>query len=89
MPAEGWSILPLAVRVQKRGWPAIWLPLFLLWPLVIVLFCLALPLSLLSPAPGRAVLAVLIASYRVLCALHGTQVEVISSEQSSWNISLY
>jgi hypothetical protein len=82
-----WPLLPLAVRVERRGWPAIWLPLILFWPLILALFALALPLCvLLQPRP---IFAALVATYNMLCALHGTNVEVADSEHSAWSFSLY
>jgi hypothetical protein len=83
-----WPVLPLAMRVQRNGWPAVWLPLIVLWPLIIAVFLLALPMCVLVPAPRRAVFSTLVASYRLLCALHGTTVEVDASERGTWNISL-
>jgi hypothetical protein len=84
-----WPLLPMAVRVKRSGLPAIWLPLILLWPVIIALFCLALPLCVLVPAPRRSVFAVLVTTYRMLCALHGTDVEVSESEHNTWSFSLY
>jgi hypothetical protein len=84
-----WMLLPLAVRIKTPGWPALWLPVFLLWPFVFAVFCLALPLCVLVPAPSRAVFTLLVASYRMLCALHGTEVRVTSPEHSTWVIALY
>ena len=84
-----WPIMPLAVRVKRSGWPALWLPLIFLWPILIAIFCLALPLCVLVPAPRRSVFATLVATYDMLCSLHGTDVEVSVPEHGTWNISLY
>ena len=84
-----WPVLPVAVRIQRSGGPAVWLPLILLWPVIMAVLCLALPMVVLVPAPRRAVLATLVASYQVLCALHGTAVEVNASEYGTWSLSLY
>lgn len=84
-----WGILPVAVRVKRSGWPAVWLPLILLWPLIIAVFSLTLPLAVLAPAPPRAVLAALVASYQMLCALHGTELELKMNEHDSWSLALY
>lgn len=84
-----WALLPLAARVQTPGWPALWLPVFLLWPVIIAVFCLALPLCVLVPAPRRSVFTALVATYHMLCALHGTEVTVTSAKHSTWNVSLY
>ena len=88
LDATSWPLLPIAVRVKRRGRPGIWVPLFLLWPLIIAVFCLALPLCAIWPAPRRSALAALGATYQLLCALHGTHVEVTGSD-GDWNISLY
>jgi hypothetical protein len=84
-----WMLLPLAVRIKTPGWPALWLPVFWLWPVVIAVFCLLLPLCVLLPAPSRAVFALLASSYRMLCALHGTEVTVTSPGHSTWIVALY
>jgi hypothetical protein len=84
-----WPLLPIAARVQVSGWPAIWLPVIVLWPLFIALFCLALPTCVLVPAPRRAMFATLVASYQVLCSLHGTKVEIEEPATGTWNIALY
>ena len=84
-----WPVLPVAARVQRGSWPAVWLPLFVLWPLIIAVFALALTLSVFAPAPRRAVLATLLASYDVLCALHGTTVELEEPAHGYWRIALY
>jgi apolipoprotein N-acyltransferase len=84
-----WPILPIAVRVKKQDFPAVWLPVIVLWPLFIAFFCLALPLCAALSTPRRNVMAALGATYQMLCALHGTQVEVTDSEHGTWAISLY
>lgn len=84
-----WLLLPMALRMKRGRWPAIWLPLILLWPLIIAVFCLALPLCVFVPAPRRSAFALLVASYRMLCALHGTDVEFNADAQRTWTFSLY
>jgi hypothetical protein len=89
-----WRLLPLALRVKRTGWPAIWLPLIVIWPLIIAIFCLALPLCWLwparvSPAAGRRGFATLGASYRVLCAAHGAQFELGERGGNAWDFSIY
>jgi hypothetical protein len=83
------QVLPWVVRVKRGGWPAIWLPLFVLWPIILVVFGLLLPLCLLLPGRARAALAALAASYRVLCATHGAEFELGDPSQGSWTFSLY
>lgn len=79
-----WQLLPLVLRVKCDGWPALWLPVVLLWPVIILAYCLALPLCLLVPAQGRSALGALWASYRVLCATHGTELKI-----ERWSFALY
>jgi hypothetical protein len=80
---------PLAARVKRTDWPALWLPLFLLWPAIFALFCLALPLCLIVRAPRGSLLAALGATYDLLCALHGTDLELSASDNITWTVSLY
>lgn len=87
--AMTWPILPMAVRVKKQHYPALWLPVVVLWPLFIAFFCLALPLCAALTTPRRNVMAALGATYQMFCALHGTEVEVTDAEHGSWTISLY
>lgn len=84
-----WPVLPLAARVKRSRWPAFWLPLVLLWPLLIMVFCLAILLCLLVPAPRRPAFEAVWAAYRMLCALHGTQVKFSEGPQSTWTFALY
>jgi hypothetical protein len=79
------TLPPLLLRVRlvapHHRWPTLWLPVFLLWPLVFVLvLALALPALLLSciiaPRSIGAVLAVVFAAYALLCALRGTLIDV-------------
>jgi len=84
-----WHLLPLAVRVKRGGWPAIWLPLIVLWPVLFVLLGLLVPLCLVLPGRARAALAALAASYRVLCATHGTEFELGDRFERTWTFSLY
>lgn len=89
-------IPPVVARVQVPGWPTLWLPLLVLWPLLLVLFflllCVAVPLAVLHAAPPRAVLSAVFESFHILCALHGTEIRVSTPGQdtdSSWALSLY
>lgn len=84
-----WRSLPLAVRVKRGGWPALWLPLLVLWPLVLALLCLALPLWLLVPAPRRSLAELLVASYQTLCAAHGAEFEFSTPGRSTWTFLVY
>lgn len=74
------------VRVSSRpeAGPGIWVPVFLLWPLWLVvlgLFCLTL-LVLSAATGGRAYRAALAATrelHRLFCGLRGTECEVQSA----------
>jgi len=74
----------LRLRVPARAWPTLWLPLFLLWPLLFLIFalaascgvlvlCVALQVSLARAA--QLVLSV----YALLCATRGTHVDVVGA----------
>jgi len=85
-----WPILPVAARFQCGGWPfAVWLPLILLWPVILALFGLALAVCVLVPAARRAGFATTVASFHLLCALHGTIFELEEPAHGSWRITLY
>jgi len=80
------TLPPALMRLQvvHRSWPSLWLPLFLLWPLLLLFFalaascgvlvlCIALQISI-----TRAVQLVL-SVYALLCATRGTQVDVVGA----------
>ena len=81
-------VLPLFARLRLPHLPALWLPLFLLWPLIALCFALLLPLALLWPAPRGRTLAALGETFLVLCALRGTQITVKNAE-SDFDVSFY
>lgn len=83
-----WPILPLALRLKYGRWPSIWLPLVIFWPLVLVAFCLALPLCLVWPPVRGNAFQTLGATYSVLCALHGAEFE-LGCGSEAWKWSLY
>jgi len=78
-------ILPLFARVQfqreSSRWPALWLPIGLLWPIVLLL---CVPLLVLGYAFAHLVrgyssaryLELCACLYALLCAARGTQVDV-------------
>lgn len=57
------------LRIQKFG---VWLPLFLLWPLALILAPFVLIASLFTRAPP----SFFVEAYRVCCALRGTLIDV-------------
>ena len=74
----------LRLRLTKRdgGWPTLWLPVFLLWPLLLVLFVLAstaviVLLAITGQGSATAALRACGAVYRMLCATRGTHVDVV------------
>lgn len=78
-------IPPLLLRVRlvapRHRWPTLWLPLFLLWPLLLPLvLLLAVPALLLlcvvAPRSIGAWLSVVFAAYALLCATRGTSIDV-------------
>ncbi len=84
-----WHILPVVMRVERGGWPPFWLPLILLWPLLFIVFCLALPVCVLLPSRRASAFATVLATYHTLCALHGSEFELSSPEHGRWKFSLY
>ena len=59
----------LYLRIQKFG---LWLPLFLLWPLALILAPFVLIFGLISGKPLRF----FVEAYRLCCALRGTLINV-------------
>lgn len=84
-----WRLWPLAVRVARLGWPGIWLPMFVLWPLLGAVFLVLVPLCWLVPSRGWSAFSALLATHRALCALHGTELELSLSPGRTWTFSLY
>ena len=79
-------LLPLALRVQAQGWPALWLPLVVLWPIILLLFGVGFLSCLFIPTPKDRLFAALAACYRLLCALHGTRLDLTPQ---GWSFSFY
>lgn len=69
-------LLPMFMRVKLAWAPALWLPLFLLWPVVFSVFVLGSVLALVVPGPAARMFDALRTVWHVLCALRGTRVEV-------------
>jgi len=76
----------MRVRVKERGKKGfrLWLPLFLIWPLGLLVFLLSLPflvvLSVFHSKSRRMVIA-LPALFRTICGLRGLRVEVEDDEE--------
>jgi hypothetical protein len=63
---------PALLKLKFQGLPGLWLPIFLLWPLGLLLL---IPLAILIPfSPGKS-LGVAASLYALICALRGTQVD--------------
>jgi len=86
-------VIPPMVMWFKVQWFGMWIPLFLLWPIVLVLLVLLLPLVFLGMAiAGRlskfwVVLRIILASYSMICSMRGLQIE-IQKENSTLEIYL-
>ena len=65
----------------------LWLPLFLLWPILLVIALIMLPLILLAAIMlwftgwGRMVLGIIPAVFSCLCGLRGLEVDVENNEE--------
>jgi hypothetical protein len=69
-------VLPTLLRVRMGDALTLWLPLFLLWPLVLALFSLLLLVAVLAPGPKGRALACWATAWQLLCATRGTHVDV-------------
>ena len=76
--------LPSILRLRLPHFPTLWLPLFLLWPLILVLFVLlGVALLVLERRAGprhRSVFACLAGLWQLLCATRGMSVDVAAAE---------
>ena len=85
-------IPPMVMWIRFR-WFAIWVPLFLLWPVLVVLWLLFIPFVLLGMlVAGRIsrfwkVLQLTLATYVMVCALRGLRVDV-RSDRTTFQIHL-
>jgi hypothetical protein len=68
--------MPALARIELPHGPALWLPVFLLWPMVFAIFLCGFVLALVVPGPVARSYRSLFAAYRVLCALRGLRAEV-------------
>ena len=84
-------MIPPMVMWIRFHWFGVWIPLFLAWPIMLVLWVLLLPFVLLGMAvTGRAprfwkVLRLTAATYETVCALRGLRVDV-RSDRSTFQI---
>lgn len=84
-------MIPPMVMWIKVQWFGIWLPLFLLWPIVLVLLLLVLPFVFIGMLlAGRAArfwvaIRVLLAGYQMICSVRGLRID-IHKENSTFEI---
>jgi hypothetical protein len=76
------SLLRLRVRTPEHAWPTLWLPLFLVWPLLCLLLVpLALVVLLvaiaLDPRQAARAFALVGALFAVVCGLRGVHIDVV------------
>ncbi len=86
-------MIPPMIMWLKIQWFGIWVPLFLLWPIVLVLLLLILPLVFIGMAiAGRIsrfwiALRLVLAAYTMVCALRGLRID-IHKEDTTFEIYL-
>jgi len=80
---------PMLMRVKIQGEDndfGLWLPLFLLWPLVLILFVVLSPLLLIAiiilwPSGwGKWTLQILKVALGVLCSMRGLRVDILDHD---------
>jgi hypothetical protein len=83
------SIINLRIQTGKRFRLRLWLPLFIVWPILLVLFLLLLPFLVIAEVvmriagTGIRIFAMLGGVVSVLSALRGTVVRVDSPKSDS------
>lgn len=85
-------LMPAFARLRLPQLPALWLPVFLLWPLLALFFALAfalvVPLARLLNAPPRQAVHAVLETFYMLCALRGTRISV-SNADADFDVSFY
>jgi hypothetical protein len=76
---------PMLARLEYGG-HGFWIPVFLLWPLLLLLFALTffagvIALGLLQKSPFRSLGRFLFGLYETLCASRGTQIDFDASDR--------
>jgi len=83
-------LLPMFVRLKisrkNGGWPAFWLPVILLWPLVFLVLLLAFVFGLFAVAifdtrSLKSFFRLSAGLYVALCELRGTKLDIETNEQ--------
>jgi hypothetical protein len=86
-------VIPPMVMWVRFRWFAIWVPLFLFYPIVLALWLMLLPFVILGMAvTGRIsrfwkVLQLTWATYEMVCALRGLRIDV-RSDRTTFQIQL-
>jgi Na+/H+-translocating membrane pyrophosphatase len=76
------SLLRLRVRTPEHAWPTLWLPLFLVWPLLLLLLVplvlvVLLVAIVLDPRQTARAFDLVGALFAVVCGLRGVHVDVV------------
>jgi len=76
------SLLRLRVRTPEHPWPTLWLPVFLVWPLVVLLLVLLALVVLVvaivrDPRQIARAFALVGALFAVVCGLRGVHIDVV------------
>lgn len=76
------SLLRLRLHTPERAWPTLWLPLFLVWPLLLLVFVpLALVVLLvaivLNPRQTARAFELAGVLFAAVCGLRGLHVDVV------------
>jgi hypothetical protein len=86
------TMLPTLVRLKFRHWPALWLPLFLLWPFAILLFVFSYVLfCALELSADRSLSRVndcMASLWRLMCSARGLRVD-IEAPDVQMNVSIH
>ena len=84
-------MIPPMVMWFKVQWFGIWVPLFLLWPIILVFLAIMLPLIFIGMViAGRVsrfwvVIRIVLAAYSTICAARGLGID-IHKEQTVFEI---
>ena len=79
-------MIPPMVMWFKIQWFGIWIPLFLLWPIVLVLLLLATPLVFIGMAITGNIsrfwiaIRIVLAAYKTICATRGLRIDIHKNE---------
>ena len=81
-------MIPPMVMWFKVQWFGIWIPLFLLWPIVIVLLLLVMPLVFIGMAITGNIsrfwiaIRIVVAAYKTICATRGLRIDIDKEEMT-------